>query len=88
MNVIVPDPSLHDNEIDLSYHTFLEVFKYKIIYYLMKLDDTSLSNAYATWKAASSFNQKVYDIMQYIVNHDNIRVLINRNPTLIEIWCR
>lgn len=81
-NVIVPDPSLKDNEIDLSYHTFLEVFKYRIIYYIMKLDDITLSKAYYIWKAASTFNQKVYDVMQYIIEHEDVRVLINRNPTL------
>lgn len=81
-NVIVPDPSLKDNEIDLSYHTFLEVFKYKIIYYIMKMDDITLSKAYTIWKRASIFSNKVYDIMQYIIEHEDVRVLINRNPTL------
>ena len=81
-NVIVPDPTLHDNEVDLSYHTFLEVFKYKIIYYLMKLDDITLSKAYAIWKNASKFSDKVYDVMQYIIEKEDVRLLINRNPTL------
>lgn len=87
-NVIVPDPTLKDNEVDLSYHTFLEIFKYKIIHYYMKIYDTNLSTAYAVWKSASTFNEKIYKIMQYIVQQDDIRILINRNPTLIEIWCR
>lgn len=81
-NVIVPDPTLRDNQIDLSYNTFLEVFKYKIIWYIMKLDDVTLSKAHAIWKSASSFNKKVYDIMQYIIEHEDYRTLINRNPTL------
>ena len=86
-NVICPDPTLHDNEIDLSYNTFLEVFKYKIIYYLMKLDDIPLSKAYAKWKAASTYDEYVYEIMMYIIKKCDVRVLINRNPTLIMIWC-
>ena len=81
-NVIVPDPTLHDNEIDLSYHTFLELFKYKIIWYIMKLDDMPLNKAYAVWKESSTFSRKVYDIMQYIIEAEDVRVLINRNPTL------
>lgn len=81
-NVIVPDPSLHDDEIDLSYHTFLELFKYKIIYYLMRLEDITLSKAYYIWKKASNFDEKVYDIMMFIVEKCDTRVLINRNPTL------
>lgn len=81
-NVICPDPSLHDNEIDLSYNTFLEVFKYKIIYYIMRLEDIPLSKAYAKWKNATKFDQSVYDIMMYIIKRADSRVLINRNPTL------
>lgn len=81
-SVIVPDPTLKDDEIDISYHTFLEMGKNRIIYYLMKLDQVTLSVAYEEWKKAYRFSQKVYDIMCYIVEHDDVRMLINRNPTL------
>lgn len=81
-NVIIPDPTLKDNEIDLSYHTFLELFKYRIIYYLMRLDDISLSKATSIWNRASNFDEKVYEIMQLIVENDKSKVFINRNPTL------
>lgn len=81
-NVIVPAPDLKDNEVDISYHTFLELFKYKIIYYLMKIDDIPLSKAYAIWKKSFIFNKKVYDIMEYINQKEKPRLLINRNPTL------
>lgn len=81
-NVIVPDPTLRDDEVALSYHTFLELFKFKIIYYLMKMDDTSLSKAYYEWKEAYKFNQRVYEIMQFIVKREKAKILMNRNPTL------
>lgn len=87
-NVIIPSPDLKDNEIDLSYQTFLEIFKYKIIYYLMKLDDIKLGKAYSIWKRATTFDPKVYEIMEYLIKHGDIKILINRNPTLIIIWCR
>ena len=78
-NVIIPDPTLRDNGVDLSYNTFLEVFKYKIIYYIMKLDDITLSKAYSIWKQASTFSEKVYNIMMYIIEKEDVRILINRN---------
>lgn len=81
-NVIVPDPTLKDDGVDLSYHTFLEMYKYKIIYYLMKIEDINLSKAYGIWKASSSYNEKVYQVMQLIIKNEDVRVLINRNPTL------
>ena len=87
-NVIVPSPDLRDNEIDVSYHTFLEVFKYKIIYYIMKLDDLPLSKAHEIWKRASTFDPKVYDVMMLIIEKEHVKMLLNRNPTLIKIWSR
>ena len=84
-NVICPDPTLKDNEIDLSYNTFLEVFKYKIIYYIMKLEDITLAKAYNIWKKAAKFDKRVYDIMLFMIEKLDLRVLINRNPTLKKI---
>ena len=52
----------------------------------MKLDDIALSKAYAIWKQASTFSDKVYEVMQYIIEKEDIKILINRNPTL-KIWC-
>ena len=86
--MICPDPSLRDSEVSISYQTFLELFKYKIIYYIMKMNDVRLGRAYDIWKNASTFDKNVYEIMQFIVKHEQLKVLINRNPTLIIIWCR
>ena len=82
-NVIIPAASLHDNEVDMSYHTFLEVYKDTIIRYLIKTEDCRLSQAFAQWNAAKiRFNPKVYEIMQYIVERESPMLLLNRNPTL------
>ena len=87
-DIVYKQPTLRDNEISCSYQTFLELFKYKIIYYIMKINDITLSKAYSIWKKASKFDPKVYDIMQFIIQYADVKVLINRNPTLIIIWCR
>lgn len=82
-NVICPDPTLRDNEVDVSYNTFIELFKYKIIYYIMRLEDCTLSVAYTRWKQAClKFDESVYNIMTYIVEYDKVKIVINRNPTL------
>ena len=54
----------------------------------MMMDDVNLSKAHEIWKRASTFDPKVYDIMMTIVENEDVRILINRNPTLIKIWCR
>ena len=81
-NVIVPDPTLKDNEVDLSYHTFREVFKPKIIHYLQVYEDITLSQAIELWDRSFIFNEKVYEIMGMIIKNEDIGILINRNPTL------
>ena len=54
----------------------------------MKLDNTSLSRAYDEWKNAFMYDEKVYKIMLFILEKEQPRLLINRNPTLRVIWCR
>ena len=82
-NVIVPDPSLHDNEVDISYHTAHGLFKFKIIHYLMKLNDMSLADAHRIWLMGKvDFSEQIYQVMKFIVDHDKPKMLINRNPTL------
>lgn len=81
-NVIILDPTLKDNELDISYYTFLEVFKYHIIYYIMKLEDVTLAKAYKIWNDAKVFNDKVYEVMKFIIKTRDCRVLLNRNPTI------
>jgi DNA-directed RNA polymerase beta' subunit len=82
-NVIIPDPTLEDNQVDVSYHTFLELFKYRIIYYLMKMNDNmTLSKAYYQWATAFVFDRTIYEIMLYIIEKDKPKLLLNRNPTL------
>lgn len=48
----------------------------------MKMEDVRLGRAYDIWKNASTFDKNVYEIMQFIVKHEQLKVLINRNPTL------
>ena len=54
----------------------------------MTINDIQLSKAYDMWKRAYKFDNHVYEVMSYIVQKDKPRILINRNPTLIKIWCR
>lgn len=81
-NVIIPDPTLRDGEIDISYQTFRILFKYHIINYLMSINDIQLAKAYDIWKRSYKFDSHVYEIMSYIIKKENPRILINRNPTL------
>jgi hypothetical protein len=48
----------------------------------MKMDDISLSKAYGIWARSYKFDNRVYEIMQFIVKKENPKILMNRNPTL------
>lgn len=82
-NVIVPDATLRADEIDIGYLTFLELYRYEIIGYLVKMTDMTYEDASQEWfESTISFNQRVYEIMLYIVENNDTRVLVNRNPTI------
>jgi DNA-directed RNA polymerase beta' subunit len=82
-NVIIQDPDLRADEIRLGYLAFLELYKYEIIAHLAKMNDISENEAYDQWyRATINFNQKIYEIMMYLVKKRKPRVIINRNPTI------
>lgn len=81
-SVITPDPTLEANEVDLSYQCFRILFKYRIIYYIMKIDNIPLAKAYYRWANAYKFDPYVYKIMNLIVKREKVRILLNRNPTI------
>lgn len=82
-NVIIPDHTLHDNEVDISYHTFLDIYKDIIIRYLKITENMSDGQAIHEWSMAKvRFSKKVYEIMNFIVEQETPTILLNRNPTL------
>lgn len=80
--VIIPDPTLRVDQVGLPYHAFRVLYKYRIIYWLMKLDDILLADAYKKWQASLMFDQHVYDIMKFIIEKEEPMILLSRNPTL------
>jgi DNA-directed RNA polymerase beta' subunit len=82
-NVIIPDPHLRADEVRLGYLAFLELFKYEVIAYLTKMNNSTHNQAYEDWyKATIKFDAKIYEVMMYIVKKRKPHILINRNPTI------
>ena len=81
-NVICPDPTLKDNEIDLGYPCFRVMFKFKIIYYLMQMHAISMAAANQIWEDGAQFDQRIQDVIDLIVQREEPMCIINRNPTL------
>ena len=80
--VIVLDPSLKIDEVDLSYKAFIEQYKGLILRKI--IEDRGWTITKATNFLASKFNfdQYVYDIMMMVIHEDKPRLILNRNPTI------
>jgi DNA-directed RNA polymerase beta' subunit len=86
-DVIIPDPDLKADEIKLNYHSFLELFKFEIIAQIVAINKVSYPEAIHQWEIAKiNFNQKIYEIMNYIVKKQKCYVIIIRNPTKILVF--
>lgn len=81
-NVIIPDPSLRDNEVELSYSTAHSLFRFQIIHNLMTMNGISLAQANDIWESAYIMDERVYKVICYILEKNKPKVVINRNPTL------
>lgn len=85
-NIIVPSSGyLRADEVELSYSTFLELYRSELINFYQKMEDCTVMEASHAWKKATvHFDQVFYNIMQYMVNDKHCKkymsVLISRNP--------
>ena len=52
----------------------------------MKLEDITLSKAYAIWKAASTYDEKVYEIIDIINGSTGGGVINNPISEIMELW--
>lgn len=82
-NVIIPDVNLKADEIRLGYTTFLELYKYQIIHLLTKINDWTPYEAHDMWfRSSVTYNEQMFQLMSYMVDTLNLKVFINRNPTI------
>lgn len=82
-NVIVPDKTLRQNEVKLSYICMIELYKFEIISYLVHLQQISEDEAYDEWyRATINFSDKIYEIMKYMIKNREMYILLNRPPTI------
>lgn len=79
--VITPLSGTKMNEIHFCYLGFLEMYKPEILNTLCKLKDITLNEAYNIWqKAQIKFDKTIYRCMEYIIDHTDCYIMLNRNP--------
>lgn len=83
-SVIVPLPVGYSmNDIIIPYHTAIELLKPCIIHKLCKLKRISIYDANKMcFNATLKFDKYIYQIMKELIQEENIRLILNRNPTI------
>ena len=79
-NVIVLDPSLKLDSVDISYKSFAIMFSGLIIRRLIKERGWTITKSYNYLKSRFEYDADVYDIMCRIVEEEKLKIILNRNP--------
>lgn len=80
--VIVLDVSLHIDEVDLPYKSFLEMYKGQIIKRICADKNWSITKATNYVLDRFTFDPYVYSVMNRVLEEERPRIIINRNPTI------
>lgn len=80
--VIVLDPTLKIDQVDIPYKAFIEQFKGLIIRYIRKDRQWTITRATNYVASKFMFDEYVYKIMCDIVRDIKPRLILNRNPTI------
>ena len=82
-NVIIPAPYLRADEISLGYTTFLELYKSELVALIHELYDMKYPQAWRMLIASSAvYSDRIYQLMQYLMTHNNMYLSIDRNPSI------
>lgn len=81
-NVIVLDPTLKMDEVDIPYKSFIVMFSGKIIRRIKKEKGWSTVKAYNFVKVRFKFDPYIYKIMEDIIREEEPKIILNRNPTI------
>ena len=82
-NVIVLDPTLKINEVDIPYKTFVVMFSGKIMRRIKQEKGWSTVKAYNFVKTRFKYDPYIYKIMEDIIREEQPKIILNRNPTIV-----
>ena len=79
-SVIILDPTLKLDEVDVPYKTFAKAYSGLIVKRLVRERGWSSTKAFNYIEQNFKFNEDVYHIIEQIVAEEEIPIVINRNP--------
>ncbi len=80
--VIVLDPTLKIDEVDVPYKAFIEQFKGMILNEICHDKGWTLTKAMNYLSSKFNYDPYVYGIMQRLVHENDIFIILNRNPEI------
>lgn len=81
-SVIVLDPTLKIDEVDMPYKAFIEQYKGHILHYIIKDKGWTLTKAMNYLSSKFNYDPYVYSVMERVVE-DGAKLILNRNPKLV-----
>ena len=81
-SVIVLDPTLKIDEVDISYKGFIEMFKGNIIRRIRKEKGWTITKTKNYVSSKFMFDPYIYKIMCDVIREDKPHIILNRNPTI------
>lgn len=79
-HVIVLDPTLKIDEVDMPYKSFIVIYSGKIIKRIKQEKGWSTVKAYNFLKVRFKFDPYIYRIMEDIIREEEPKIILNRNP--------
>ena len=81
-NVIVLDPTLKMDEVDVSYKSFIVSFSGLLVKEIMREKQWSVAKASNFLKSKFMYDEYIYSLMMRLIRDRELKLIINRNPTL------
>ncbi len=81
-NVIVLDPTLKIDEVDMSYKSFIIEFSGKIIRRIIKDRGWTITRAHNFLKSKFQYDPYIASLIEKIIEEEEPKIIIQRNPTI------
>lgn len=81
-NVIVLDPTLKIDEVDVSYRSFIVKFSGKIIKKIIRDKGWTITKAHNYLKSKFMYDEYIHGLMEEIIKESEPKIILNRNPTI------
>lgn len=81
-NVIVLDPTLKLDEVDMPYKTFVVMFSGLIVSEIIRDKGWTITKAHNFLKARYMYDEYIYSVIERILAQREIHIILQRNPTI------